>query len=164
MRAHAPFRRMSTNFAAALALAACSKAPAPTIAPPPSDTARVGTDAGSETGAQAVRPDEHGMPEPVSIPAIKAICAKAACAGPLSRVEVWRSDTGRVGVFAHFGDIGLCSHPPLIYFDRNGAELGGIPEQPVVKGSDEEREFTARREKMTAGLRRVETMHCRDAK
>lgn len=150
--------------ALAVALAACSKAPAPTIAPPPSDGARVETDAGGEAGAQGVRPDEHGMPEPVMIPTIKAICAKAPCAGRFSRIEVWRNDAGRVGVYAHFGDIDQCSHPPLVYFDRDGRELGGIGEKPVVRGSDEERELTARREKMTAGLRRVETLHCGDAK
>lgn len=87
------------------------------------------------------------------------ICARATCAGPFGRVEVLRKEGVIVG-YLHFGDIRRCSHPPAMYFDAAGEEVGAIPEKPVVPGSDEARHFEAERVRLSRGGTAAESLRC----
>src|SRR4051812_48751871 len=60
---------------------------------------------------EILRPDEHGMPEPIMIPVIEKVCKAAPCSGKLARLVVFWKDT-RIVRYLHHGDLTSCSHPP----------------------------------------------------
>src|SRR5687768_1066585 len=82
----------------------------------------------------AVRPDEGGMPEPVLIPAIEKICKEAPCSGERARIRVFRSGP-RITAYLHHPDPSSCTHPPSVYFDREGKQLGSLAEHPTAPAS-----------------------------
>lgn len=106
-------------------------------------------------------PAEGKVPVEGKAPAdvLAKICAKATCAGPFGRVEVLRKEGAIVG-YLHFGDLRRCSHPPAVYFDAAGEELGAIPEKPVAPGSDEARHFEAERVRLSRGGVAAESLSC----
>jgi len=66
---------------------------------------------------------------PISDP-IQKICG-GTCSGKLAWVQSWQDSGGQVRVYEYQGDLTVCSHPPRIYYDAQGAELGAMPEFPV---------------------------------
>lgn len=110
--------------------------------------------------ASGVRPDEHGMPEPLSTPTLSRVCSTAPCAGPMSRIDVWRTRTGRVALYVHHGDISRCSHPPSVYFDALGKEVLTQAERPVAPGSADAKRFADEREAVTRDLVKAESPPC----
>ncbi len=63
-------------------------------------------------------------------PVLKKICG-GTCSGPIAWVAGWADNQGTIRVYEYQGDLGACSHPPRIYFDGTGQELGVVPEFPV---------------------------------
>lgn len=121
-----------------VALAACSPGAPPSTASPPA---------------------EREPPAAEADAVLAKICAAAPCVGPLGRVEVLRED-GKIVGYQHLGDLGRCSHPPAVYFDAAGQELGAIPEEPVAPGSEEARHFEAERLRLSRGGTKAETLRC----
>lgn len=110
--------------------------------------------------ASGVRPDEHGMPEPLSTPTLTRVCSTAPCAGPMSLIDVWRTRTGRVALYVHQGDISRCSHPPTVYFDALGKEVLTQAQRPVAPGSADAKRFADEREAVTRDLVKAESPPC----
>jgi hypothetical protein len=77
----------------------------------------------------------------------------------MSRIVVLRSGE-KIVRYLHHGDIRRCSHPPSVYFDASGAEVGTIPMKPIQKGSDEEKKIDADHTKFAAGGKPVEETDC----
>jgi len=100
------------------------------------------------------------MPEPVRVDIVERVCKTASCSGALASIEVWRTERGKIGRYVHHGDIQSCSHPPTTVFDATGKELGAIANQPVVKGSEEERRFAEQRATLFGAHRKSETVDC----
>src|SRR5262245_59453674 len=92
--------------------------------------------AGCATAPRAPQPaaPDHAL--------VTKLCTTATCSGPMSTITVYRTASGEPAVYAHQGDLDVCSHPPLGYFDRNGKPLLAQGEHPVE--SDEEAEDYAR--------------------
>lgn len=99
------------------------------------------------------------MPEPVLIPAVEAACKEAPCSGPAARIQVIRSGA-RITAYLHHGDPSSCSHPPSVYFDRDGKELGSIAMRPIVPGSDDAKRVEAEHERFRGGGKPVEEVDC----
>lgn len=110
--------------------------------------------------ATGVRPDEHGMPEPLSTPTLTRVCSTAPCAGPMAHVDVWRTRAGRVALYVHQGDISRCSHPPTAYFDALGKEVLTQAQRPVAPGSADAKRFADEREAVTRDLVKAESPAC----
>jgi len=91
---------------------------------------------------------------------LQSICKQAPCASEHSRLEVWRSAKGKIGLYVHHGDPGACSHPPSMWFDPAGKTLLTIAMRPVVAGSEEARQLQASRQRLQRGLTKVETKSC----
>lgn len=109
--------------------------------------------------ATAVRPDELGPPEPVTIPVIESICKAAPCSGKLARIWVLRKDNWIVR-YLHHGDLTACSHPPSVYFDKEGRQVGGIGMGPVQKGSGDGLRLNGERARLEAGATPAEEVDC----
>jgi hypothetical protein len=114
----------------------------------------------TNAASSSVRPDEYGMPELVRVDIVERVCKTASCSGDLASIEVWRTEHGKIGRYAHHGDIQSCSHPPTTVFDATGKELGAIANQPVLKGSEEERRFAEQRATLFGAHRKSETVDC----
>jgi hypothetical protein len=140
-----------------------TSAPATIDAPPTSASARAAIDAPPPGATSAspggVRPDEGGPPEPVRVDVIAKICGVAACSGPLARVRVFYH-ANAVYRYAHDGDLQKCSHPPTTVFDQAGKEVGGIAQEPIVRGSAREKEVEARRATLFGDAKHVVTFDC----
>lgn len=91
---------------------------------------------------------------------IAQICRAGTCTSPMATVVVWRDASGAAKVLQFHGGLDRCSHPPMVYYDPGGKELGAIPEQPVVPGSPEAKGFEETHAKLTAGLRADPQVHC----
>ena len=89
----------------------------------------------------------------------RELCAKAACAGPLASLEIYRDASGALGAVYFVGDLGSCSHPPGILFGPAGEERMTIPERPVT--ADEAAAIEAEREGKTQGLVAAEKITCK---
>jgi hypothetical protein len=91
---------------------------------------------------------------------VRKIC-RAQCSGPIATVTVYRDASGRVGALENGGDIRSCSHPPTVFYDAKGKQIGVIPLRPVKPGSAAAKRFQAIRTKATAGLSKAESFLCR---
>jgi hypothetical protein len=99
------------------------------------------------------------VPEPVLVPAVERACKSAPCSGAHARVVVLRKDN-RIVRYLHQGDPSACSHPPSVYFDRDGNEVGAIAMVPIVPGSEKEKELDEKRRGLEAGGTPVEEVDC----
>lgn len=63
-------------------------------------------------------------------PVIQKICA-GTCSGKMAWVQAWNDGAGKVKVYQYQGDLSACSHPPQIFYEAGGKELGSLPEFPV---------------------------------
>jgi hypothetical protein len=140
-----------------LVLGACRESGS---APPVSSTGAPTTQPTVSSASSGPRPDENGMPEPISVPTVEAICKKAQCSGAFASVTAWYDAKGRIALYVHGGDIQSCSHPPTVYFDRDANEVGAIPNKPIVPGSDEAKGFDATRERLTKDLKKGGAQSC----
>jgi hypothetical protein len=135
-----------------------TSAPTPPSASSPQASANAAPASAAAT-AGGVRPDEGGPPEPVSVPTIAKLCGGAACAGPFSRVRVFYKGNA-IYRYAHDGDLQKCSHPPTTVFEKTGKEVGGIAEEPIVRGSAREKEVEAHRASLFGDSKHVVTFDC----
>lgn len=83
--------------------------------------------------------------------ALARIKADAPCAGAFARVIVWKDADGQVARLEFRGDLSVCSHPPLVWYDAAGNRLEVVPEEPVVPGSERARHFADVRARHTDG-------------
>ncbi len=72
----------------------------------------------------------HAAASQPSSAVLKKICG-GTCSGPIAWVAGWADNQGTIRVYEYQGDLGACSHPPRIYFDGAGQELGVVPEFPI---------------------------------
>jgi hypothetical protein len=93
------------------------------------------------------------------IPVVESICKTALCPGNLARIWVLRKDN-RIQRYLHHDDLTACSHPPSVYFDKDGHEVGAIAMRPVQKGSEDERRLNEERARLEAGATPVEEVDC----
>ncbi|MCC6998083.1 MAG: hypothetical protein IT370_25945 [Deltaproteobacteria bacterium] len=114
----------------------------------------------------ASRPPEPPSPPPSAPPrgetapgVYLAIC-RGQFGGDFASVQVYRSPAGDVQVLELRPDITKVSHPPTIFYDRDGAEVGVIPERPVVPGSAEALELAAIRTRAVGDATLAETVSC----
>ncbi|HKX12821.1 MAG TPA: hypothetical protein VJP40_06685 [bacterium] len=63
-------------------------------------------------------------------PILKKIC-QSTCTGRMASVQSWNDDAGKAQVYQYQGDLTACSHPPQIFYDASGKELGAIAEFPI---------------------------------
>jgi len=63
-------------------------------------------------------------------PPLQKICA-SDCAGPMASVTPWRDAQGKASIFEYRGDLRVCSHPPLVFFDAQAKAILTIPEVPL---------------------------------
>lgn len=82
------------------------------------------------------------------------------CAGPFSRVEVWRTAEGAVHRLYVHGDPMSCSHPPSHWYSPAGELLESVPMVPVT--DDNRQHFTELRERHTTGAELAETLSLSD--
>jgi|GEM_PF-3247164 len=61
---------------------------------------------------------------------VPKICG-GTCSGKMAWVQSWQDATGQVRVYEYQGDLSVCSHPPRIYYDAQGTELGANAEFPL---------------------------------
>ena len=93
---------------------------------------------------------------------MQKVCA-TSCAGPFSRVQVFRDAGGRAARLRFDGDLQLCSHPPRVYFDAQGTQTLGIPNEPVEAGSAQARAYAEKQAAEVKDLREAEQLGCFDA-
>lgn len=86
--------------------------------------------------------------------------APPTCAGPLSRVEVWRTADGALHRLYVHGDPTRCSHPPSHWYDARGELVDTVPMVPVT--DDNRQHFTELRERHTTGAELAETLSLSD--
>jgi len=91
------------------------------------------------------------------VASVTRICA-ADCAGPMARMSLWRDAGGAVALYVYDGDFDRCSHPPRIWFDKDGKELARVGSNPVPAGGVAEGPPIQAR--LTAGLHESETIFC----
>ena len=96
----------------------------------------------------------------LSVEVRRKICA-THCGGANASIRVFRDSQRRIGSLRFDGDLGRCSHPPSIYFDPRGRQLGIIPFKPLVKGSPEHRRILGIHARHTKGLKEAETVSCK---
>lgn len=60
---------------------------------------------------------------------LRKIC-EGTCSGRMAWIQEWR-DASQARVYQYQGDLSTCSHPPQIFYDAGGKELGTIAEFPV---------------------------------
>jgi hypothetical protein len=63
-------------------------------------------------------------------PVVKKIC-RGTCSGKMAWVQGWNDAARKVQVYQYQGGLDACSHPPQIFYDLGGKELGAFPEFPV---------------------------------
>jgi hypothetical protein len=88
---------------------------------------------------------------------VATICA-GTCGGPLASMEVWRDAQEEIALYIYDGDISRCSHPPRIWYDKNGKELATVGSNPV--GPGEQAPGPAIQTRLTAGLHQTGTISC----
>jgi hypothetical protein len=88
------------------------------------------------------------------------VCSAHVCKGRMQRVEIWGDAGGRIRRYLHYGDITVCSHPPLIVFDAEGNEIGSLDERPLVPGSAEARAAQEAHRRLTGGARLLRAAEC----
>jgi hypothetical protein len=89
---------------------------------------------------------------------VETICA-GTCGGPLASMEVWRDAQEEIAVYVYDGDISRCSHPPRIWYDKDGEELATVASNPI--GPGEQAPGPAIQTRLTAGLHQTGTTSCR---
>jgi hypothetical protein len=134
-----------------------SASAAPTDAPSAAATAAPRTQTAARAPAP-VRPDEYGPPEPIAIPVVEKICKAAPCSGPGARIWVFMKDN-QIRRYLHHGDRSSCTHPPSVYFDREGREVGAMPMRPV-KDADDQRRLDQERARLEALATPVAEIDC----
>jgi hypothetical protein len=63
-------------------------------------------------------------------PVAKKLC-QGTCSGKMAWVQAWNDAAGKAQVYQYQGGLDACSHPPQIFYDAGGKELGAFPEFPV---------------------------------
>ena len=71
-----------------------------------------------------------GYSQPAPDPILRKICT-GSCTGGVASVTAWYNSAGKVDYYEFSGDLGTCSHPPLILYDSKGREALTIPNQPI---------------------------------
>jgi hypothetical protein len=89
------------------------------------------------------------------------LCSTADCNGTFARLEVFHDAAGRLAIVRYRGDFRRCSHPPAIYFDKEGKQLAVVDDWLRV---DKELLAHAARlhAEMTKGHELTATMGCAD--
>ena len=117
-------------------------------------------------GPTASRPPEPPSPPPSTPPRREAVPGVylAICSGQFggdfASIQVYRSPAGDVQVLELRPDITKASHPPTIFYGPDGAEVGVIPEHPVVPGSAEALELGAIRTRAVGDASVAEQVSC----
>ena len=75
-------------------------------------------------------------------------------------MTIYRDQIGNMGFYELRGDPDKISHPPTIYYDKEGKERLTIPDKPVTPRSAEAVKFTKQRETLLKGYRAWETLSC----
>ncbi len=97
---------------------------------------------GAALSPDAVTPDgsaraEDGSAQADALPdeavVLRTICM-GTCSGPFARATAWKDAAGATSLYVYDGDINRCSHPPRIYYDRFGREVGRVGSGPVPQG------------------------------
>jgi hypothetical protein len=61
---------------------------------------------------------------------VKKLC-QGTCSGKMAWVQGWNDAAGKVKIYQYQGSLDACSHPPQLFYDASGKELGTFPEFPV---------------------------------
>ncbi len=133
--------------------AGCTRKPRPQASPSPT----------------ASRPPEPPSPPPsppsapprrAAAPGVYLAICMGQFGGDFASIQVYRSPSGDVHVLELRPDITKVSHPPTVFYDRDGAEVGAIPERPVVPGSAEALELAAIRTRAVGDASLAEEVSC----
>jgi hypothetical protein len=87
----------------------------------------------------------------------RRICA-GPCGGPIARVAAWKNASDKVVLYIYDGDFNSCSHPPRLFYDGEGKEVGAVGSGPVPAG--QEAPGPALAMSLTAGLTEAWTRSC----
>jgi len=90
-------------------------------------------------------------PAPAEQAVYKRLCASTLCTGSFARIELFNDAQGRLARIRFIGDFRVCSHPPVIYFDRDGMSLATFDNRPLADKTMHD-EATRAHAKMTEGL------------
>jgi hypothetical protein len=115
--------------------------------------AQAGTTGGSATGPMP----EHAVPPDRAL--LERICREATCAGEFSYVIVYRDKDDVPVVYAHFGDLRRCSHPPATYFDKDFKQVLVQAERPV-RDAEDAKQFQDERDVVLSELVEGEEIRC----
>jgi hypothetical protein len=90
------------------------------------------------------------------------ICSATPCGGTFGRLQLYRDKDSRLVRILARGDFRVCSHPPAVYFDAEGAALESVDDWLRI---DTESVRTAEQfhTRMTGGVTRAEEIMCSDA-
>jgi hypothetical protein len=118
----------------------------------------IGSPACSSAPGKTELPAMTNVDPAASAHVVETICA-GTCGGPLASMEVWRDAQEEIALYVYDGDINICSHPPRIWYDKNGKELAAVGSNPV--GPGEQAPGPAIQTRLTAGLHKTGTTSCR---
>jgi hypothetical protein len=150
------FARVSLSLAVVLAACAGGAPPAQPAAPTAAPAAPT---AGAPRSALADAEVLHSAE-----PGVYATACETECADELAELVTYRDAAGRIAIVTVMGTPQRCTNPPLLFFGPDGTQRAAIPMKPVVRGSEEAKQFDAIRERRLHGLTKAETMYCREVK
>lgn len=105
-------------------------------------------------------PAKHAAPPPDVAALLARICAAGPCTAAFARVEPWRDSKGAAALYVFHGDFNRCSHPPLVFYDRNGREVGSAGTGPAPTSAPPRPNVHAQ---LTAGLTAGKSWFCADS-